>query len=166
LEEAAFLDELTRLANGRYLKKVVEQRLAEAHRHEQDFGVIMIDIDKFRNLNTRYGRATGDKVLRMVAGTLEHACRPYDVAGRWGGDEFLVIAPHAGPLNTEALAQRLRALVEQSWLRVRRGMVSVTISAGVTAGRPDDTPDRLLRRATAALHESKTAGRNRVAFEA
>ena len=127
--------------------------------------MILCDVDFFKSFNDRYGHDTGDRVLRMVARTLAHNCRPYDVAGRWGGEEFLIIAGQTPDQELRRLAERLRALVEQSQLTLEAQSVGVTISIGATPARPDDDPNRLLKRADELLYRSKAEGRNRVTFE-
>ena len=165
LEEVAFLDVLTALANRRYIQDRLEAHLAEAQRHGDRFGVIAIDVDNLKTINDRYGHDAGDKILGMVAQTIAHNCRPYDIAGRWGGDEFLVIVGHAMDWELRRLAERLRLLVGQSSLSTESRELSVTLSIGATSHRTDEDLEQLLKRADDLLYRSKTAGRNRVTFE-
>jgi diguanylate cyclase (GGDEF)-like protein/PAS domain S-box-containing protein len=165
LEEVAYLDELTGLPNRRHLHRVCQARLAEASRHAHPFGVILGDVDHFKPFNDRYGHGAGDQALRMVGRTLACNCRAYDTVGRWGGDEFLVIAGYTPHPELYRLAQRLRVLVEESKL-IAEGMPrGVTLSIGATPARPGDDLEALLRRADELLYRSKTAGRNTVTFE-
>jgi diguanylate cyclase (GGDEF)-like protein/PAS domain S-box-containing protein len=164
LEEVAFLDQLTGLPNRRHLYHACKTRLAEAKRHSQPFGIVMADVDHFKQFNDMYGHQTGDRVLRMVAQTLARNCRAYDTAGRWGGEEFLLVAGYAPAAELHLLAQRIRRLVEQSSLMVEGNPLSVTISMGATTVRPGDDLDALFRRVDELLYRSKMAGRNTVTF--
>lgn len=165
LEEIAFLDELTGLANRRYLQNAIANRLAESQRHDCPFGVILADVDYFKQVNDRYGHDVGDRALQVVANTLAHNCRPYDMVGRWGGDEFLIVAGHTSKESIESLANRLRALVSQSTLSADGESVQVAISIGATKIRTGDTFEQLFKRADDLLLRSKAQGRNRVTFE-
>lgn len=165
LEELAYLDALTGVANRRYLQMSLDARLAELRRNDWPFGFVMIDVDEFKRFNDLHGHDTGDDVLVMVARTLTGLCRPFDLIGRWGGEEFAIIVANADAMQTRRVAERARALVAQSGLDSNRGRLSVTISAGAVIARPDDDAHSLVRRADELLYESKTLGRNRVAAE-
>ncbi len=163
LEALAFLDPLTQLANRRYLDIFFKQSLDEWQRYQFPFGLILLDIDHFKRVNDTHGHGMGDQVLRMVGQTLAHSCRSFDVVGRWGGEEFLVITRHIDTDLLASLTERLRALVGASYLTLPSGeKLSVTISAGATLSRADDTPESLLDRADGYLYQSKAGGRNRV----
>lgn len=162
LEQIAFLDDLTHLANRRYLQEAMAGRLAEFTRHGSEFGVILLDLDGFKPVNDRCGHDAGDAVLRMVARTIAHNCRPYDVVGRWGGDEFLVIAGHTPSDMIDQFAERLRVLVGQSWMEEGGERLCVTTSVGATICCHGDDMPSLLKRADELLYQSKSAGRNRV----
>jgi diguanylate cyclase (GGDEF)-like protein len=123
----------------------------------------MIDIDHFKDVNDTYGHASGDRVLRMVGWTLANAVRRNDAAARWGGEEFLVVCPRIGEAALAEVAERVRALVERSWLRIEDGRhISVTVSIGAAMARSGDDLTSLAARADEQLYKSKAAGRNRV----
>lgn len=164
LEQLAFLDPLTGVANRRYIESAMATRFAELKGLGTGFGAILADVDHFKRFNDTYGHAAGDRVLRMVASTLSSNCRPFDVVGRWGGEEFLVLATHAGADQIGMLAERLRALVAESNLTADGNVLRVTISLGATTARPDDDAATLLHRADELLYRSKSDGRNRVTF--
>jgi len=164
LEQVASLDPLTGLANRRYLDNIFEARFAEVGRGVSAFGVILADIDWFKPINDTHGHDVGDRVLQMVARTLAHNCRPYDIVGRWGGEEFLVIAAHSAAEEVRDLAERLRALVAQSRLDHQGMSIGVTASFGATVARRDDSASILVQRADELLYRSKEEGRNRVTF--
>ena len=159
LEELAYLDTLTGLANRRYLESQLEQRFGELKRYGWLFGIILLDVDHFKEVNDRFGHHTGDEVLLMVAKTLGLAARSFDLAGRWGGDEFLVVVANVDRGTLIEIADRFRALVRSS--RLREGSVSVTVSAGAALASPDDSPESLFERADRLLYRSKREGRDR-----
>jgi diguanylate cyclase (GGDEF)-like protein len=128
------------------------------------FGLILGDVDHFKRFNDEYGHETGDRVLAMVAQTLAHACRSYDLPARWGGEEFAVLAGLGTPERVQALAVRLRALIEQSTLEHAGRILHVTVSLGCTLARDEDDAASILCRADGLLYESKSGGRNRITF--
>lgn len=163
LEKLALLDALTQLANRRYLEREIEARLEEMSRYDIPFGVLFMDIDDFKQVNDLYGHDTGDRVLKFVAGTLSANSRPFDLYGRWGGEEFVGIVRNVNPANLKHMGQRLRRLVEKSFLVGDDGVkLRVTISIGATMALPDDTIHSLLQRADTLMYQSKRAGKNRI----
>ena len=166
LEDLAYLDPLTGIANRRLLERALEARLNEYRRHSLAVGLIMVDIDHFKVVNDTYGHEAGDRVLRMVAGTLHGATRSYDVVGRWGGDEFIALLPNTGSQDLARVAERYRALVERSDLLLYGHRLQVTISLGATLAKAGyDSPASLLARADSLLYKSKDGGRNRVTLD-
>jgi len=166
LEQAAYLDALTGLPNRRYLEQALETSLGQMQRTGPAFGVILGDVDHFKRFNDTYGHPTGDRVLQVVAQTLLRACRTYDVAGRWGGEEFLVVAGHGTVEGVRTAAERLRALVAQAEVTDGGRRLAVTMSFGATLARAGDDARSVVARADALLYQSKSTGRNRVSFEA
>jgi len=160
LKKLALLDSLTGLPNRRYLERALDSHFDEMKRYDRPFGVLFIDIDNFKAINDEYGHETGDGVLRTVAGTLAHNTRPSDVAGRWGGEEFVAIIMNVSLPELRAIAEKFRALVEQSVFRSPSGAVGVTISIGATLARNGETPSELIGRADALMYRSKTGGKN------
>ena len=162
LERLALLDPLTHLPNRRYVESHLQARFAELRRNDWPFGVLYIDIDHFKSVNDRHGHETGDKVLQLVARTLDADSRPFDIVGRWGGEEFItVVANSADVSRLSQVGERLRAMVAQSALR-EQPRLRVTVSAGAALANPDDTIETLLRRADEKLYQAKNAGRNKV----
>ncbi|WP_224962910.1 sensor domain-containing diguanylate cyclase [Geomonas subterranea] len=162
LEKLALLDGLTQLANRRYLDRELESRLEELNRYDIPFGILFMDIDDFKGVNDRYGHETGDRVLQFVAGTLSANSRPFDLYGRWGGEEFVGIIRNVTAANLKHLGQRLRRLVEKSFVLVEGEALRVTISIGATMAVENDTVQTLLSRADALMYQSKAAGKNRL----
>lgn len=166
LQDLAYLDTLTGLANRRFLEEALDARLNESGRYGWTLGVIMMDIDHFKAVNDTYGHEAGDRVLQTVARTLRGATRSYDLVGRWGGEEFLAILTNTSPEDLLAIAERYRALVEQSDVLYKRKRLRVTISLGGTLADPRlDTFSSVVARADQLLYESKRLGRNRVTIQ-
>ncbi|MBW1659528.1 MAG: diguanylate cyclase [Deltaproteobacteria bacterium] len=160
IKRLALLDPLTEIANRRLLETFIQAKIEEVLRYSQDHALFFIDIDDFKNINDKYGHETGDLALKMVARTLIRALRPFDLVGRWGGEEFIVVASNLNPRKCEGLAERLRVLVEQSQFSSSKGPVKVTISIGATMIRPDDTVNSLVERADSLMYKSKAKGKN------
>ena len=162
LEEMALLDRLTGIANRRYIEKELSIHLSEEKRFQIPFGILFMDIDHFKKFNDTYGHDVGDQVLKFVANTLLKNSRPFDVMGRWGGEEFVGILRNVGREQLEELGNRLRMLVESSYIASQDKTLHVTISMGATLMRHDDTLESLIKRADTLLYDSKSAGRNRL----
>jgi diguanylate cyclase (GGDEF)-like protein/PAS domain S-box-containing protein len=162
LEQLAHLDALTGLPNRLALEAALETRDYEARRYGWSFGAVMADIDHFKQVNDTYGHDVGDDVLKMVGQTLLKGSRDTDTVGRWGGEEFLVVVPHASVGSLRALANRLRGLVEASSLHRAGVNLHVTASLGAALARPDEDLSGLIKRADVMLYRGKQRGRNRV----
>lgn len=162
LEELAFVDPLTELPNRRLTQAVLRSRLDELERYGWAVGVALLDIDGLARVNDRLGHDAGDAVLRMVARTLVGAARSFDVVGRYGGDEFLVILPGVDGERLGRAVERLRALVAHAQLELGSRPVTATVSCGAVLARPGEGVDEVLRRADATLSRAKRDGPNRV----
>ena len=160
LETMALIDPLTRMANRRYIEMHLHNRLEEMHRYGWTFCVLFVDIDDFKRINDTYGHDAGDKVLRIVGRTLAGNARPFDIFGRWGGEEFVAIIENVSFKNLPMVANRFRLLVENSYLSVGDETIRVSVSVGATVARLDDTVETLLRRADQLMYQSKRAGKN------
>jgi diguanylate cyclase (GGDEF)-like protein/PAS domain S-box-containing protein len=166
LESLAYLDELTKIANRAYLETFIVGKFNEFRRLGWSFGVIFVDVDRFKQVNDTFGPQTGDLVLKMVAQTLLKNCRSFDLVGRWGGEEFLcVISKLKSVDQMPVIAERLRALVESAWVSLPDCSLHVTISLGATLARLQDSPETLIHRADDLMCQSKTAGRNLVTYK-
>lgn len=162
LTEIVFLDPLTGIGNRRYAEVVLEEKMAELSRYGFRFGVLFVDVDRFKAVNDAHGHATGDAVLKMVATTLARSARALDFVGRWGGEEFVVLLSNVTDFNLPMIADRARRLVESSELPTPAGPLCVTVSVGATIVRKGDEAVDVLGRADALMYEAKEAGRNRV----
>jgi diguanylate cyclase (GGDEF)-like protein/PAS domain S-box-containing protein len=162
LTEIVFLDPLTGIGNRRYAEVVLEEKMAELARYGFRFGVLFIDVDRFKEVNDAHGHATGDAVLKMVATTLARSARSLDFVGRWGGEEFVVLLANVTDFNLPMIADRARRLVEHSELPSPSGPLGVTVSVGATIVRKGEEAADVLKRADGLMYEAKAAGRNRV----
>lgn len=164
LGKAAMQDSLTGTGNRRFAEMKLSGGVAEVQQYEAQIGLLLFDIDNFKVFNDTYGHDIGDRVLQMVANTVGHNIRPADFLGRWGGEEFIVILQNVDPENVRKIANKLRMLVEQSFLSVGKDSLSVTISGGATIILPEDAPDVLFKRVDQLLYQSKRNGRNQMTF--
>ena len=162
IEELAELDELTGSLNRRSIMRALDEEIGRAQRLNNPCAVALIDLDWFKRINDAYGHPTGDEVLRTFAITVFANIRAIDRFGRYGGEEFLLLLPETSEQEAAQMMDRLRMIIaELDWSAFSAGM-RVTISAGVTGLRRDESTDTLLARADRALYASKAGGRNRV----
>jgi diguanylate cyclase (GGDEF)-like protein len=160
----AMTDPLTGLRNTRFFDPYLEQELAAASRDEQPLSVLMIDIDQFKAFNDAYGHPAGDEALRSFARVLSSSIRASDVAARYGGEEFIVALRHVAIDEARAMAEKLRASIEQMVVELGPGRYAkITASFGVATTGPH-VPDQksLVSLADAGLYRAKERGRNRV----
>ncbi|WP_321530458.1 sensor domain-containing diguanylate cyclase [uncultured Desulfuromonas sp.] len=162
LEQLALVDKLTQLANRRYIESQLDKHLTQFRRTLLPFAVYFFDIDHFKKINDTYGHDAGDTVLKFLAKTLTDNGRAFDIYGRWGGEEFIAIIRNLDRENLFTFGERLRMLVEQSYLKWGEHRLSVTISLGGTLVQNNDTVDSLVKRADRLLYSSKKNGRNRL----
>lgn len=165
LERMALLDPLTRLVNRRHLDASLDSRLGELRRFGWPFGLLFVDVDRFKQVNDSFGHEVGDKVLKLVSLTLVNSLRPFDMVGRWGGEEFLAILTNVTPEQLMYVAERSRRLIEGSDLKEGEHSLSVTVSLGATMAQPDDDPASLFSRVDKLMYASKRAGRNQVSSD-
>ena len=164
LAKFAFLDPASQVGNRSYLEQQLSSHLEQFSTFGAPFGILMADLDKFKDVNDTYGHAAGDAVLAAIAKTMSNCLRASDVVGRWGGDEFLAILPGITRPFLANVSEKLRRLVAQSAVSVDAPQIQVTISVGAAMVAPGDSPDSLLMRADKQLYASKQAGRNRVSL--
>jgi len=163
VEEQAHVDALTGLANRRSLEETLTSELARARRLDGELCLVLADLDRFKEVNDRFGHPAGDEVLRSFAHTLAGAVREGDIAGRWGGEEFALILVGVGVAGGLELAERARRLIcARPVLTVRGGPITVAASFGVAACTGGADIDELIAAADSALYAAKRAGRNRV----
>jgi diguanylate cyclase (GGDEF)-like protein/PAS domain S-box-containing protein len=165
LRKEVFRDKLTGIGNRRFADVTLENYERTLHESGVPFGVIFVDIDHFKKVNDTWGHAVGDNVLRMVAQTLANGLRTLDVACRWGGEEFVIIAPNVTAESLGIMAERLRMLVESSWIDLEGDRLSVTASFGGAISRSGESAKDVVGRADKQVYACKEAGRNWVSID-
>lgn len=163
LRTLSVTDELTGSFNHRYLKDFLRQKIEEARRYRIGLAVVLLDIDFFKRVNDTHGHLVGNQVLIGVSQCIKNGIRVTDVAGRYGGEEFLLILPYTSMEEAWQLADRLRLRIEESVFG-DNGDIKITISGGVAACG-EDSEDSLIDRADARMYMAKEQGRNRIVME-
>lgn len=162
LRREATHDGLTGVWNRSGIMGVLEREMLRADRQSQPLGVIMIDVDYFKSVNDTHGHRGGDAVLQSFAKEVAAVLRPYDSLGRFGGEEFLIVAPGCGEAQTHELSERIRATVAESCIEVNEKLIRITVSAGFAVYTSGCELESLLHMADTALYVAKRSGRNRV----
>jgi len=162
LRREASRDGLTSLWNRKAIFEILDRELLRAERDQSPVGLIMIDVDHFKAINDSRGHVAGDAVLRIIASGIASVVRPYDSVGRYGGEEFLIVAPGCGLAEAVELAERVRSHVAGCSIVVGGSNVTVSLSLGVATGQTAAESEKLLHAADAAMYQAKNAGRNRV----
>ena len=163
LVNIATTDNLTGLCNRAKIDSSCTKELTEAKRYNQEFSIIMIDIDHFKNVNDTYGHQIGDSVLQQVSKILQDSVREVDMVGRWGGEEFLIICPQTNLDGARRLSEHMRQTIETYQFDV---IGEKTCSFGVSSYHENDTQESMIQRADKALYQAKNKGRNIVCTEA
>jgi len=166
LAKESMTDAVTGLRSRRYVSEVLAIEVLRARRYRLPLAVLMADLDHFKRVNDRFGHPVGDAVLRRVSDLLRGLLRATDVAGRFGGEEFLVILPQTDRDGARTLAERWRQSLELASLEAPDGKrIRTTVSVGVAEFSAQmERPDDLVRAADEALYSAKASGRNRVAL--
>jgi diguanylate cyclase (GGDEF)-like protein len=159
LEYLASIDPLTEIANRRRLDELLEDEFQRAIRYGGELSLILFDIDHFKAVNDTRGHQVGDEVIAGVAMIAKEASRRSDSLGRWGGEEFLIIAPQTSNTGAVFFAEKLRLAIENTTFSED---VSVSASFGVASIRADESIQQVLKRADVSLYRAKELGRNRV----
>lgn len=153
----AVTDALTNVYNRRYFTQKLEEEIERATRSGSNFSLVMLDIDRFKNVNDRYGHNAGDLVLKSMAEMIRNRIRKIDTIARWGGEEFVLLLPETDVNAAMSLAETLRKQLSQMEIP---GVGQITASFGVAGYFPEDTVDTLVNRADQRMYEAKSAGRN------
>jgi two-component system, cell cycle response regulator len=157
-------DALTGLPNRRATLEALQREVSRARREEGVLSLGVCDLDDFKKVNDTWGHPAGDAVLVAFARRVRGCLRPYDVLGRYGGEEFLLIAPGTRPAAEDGMFERARRIVAETPVVTAEGDIPVRVSIGVASLRAGDSPDALLAAADTALYRAKAEGRNRVCY--
>ena len=155
-------DSLTGVWNRRAVLETLQSEVVRAVRQHVPLGVILADLDHFKSINDTHGHAAGDSVLREAASRMVAALRPYDRLGRYGGEEFLIVAPGCGPDEVISVGERLRLALLEEPVRTRSGIIEISASFGVISSAHLNHVDAedLIQAADEALYQAKASGRN------
>lgn len=159
LEHAALRDSMTGLLNRRQFYLITEQTNLSHLPTQQQFSLLLVDTDHFKNINDVFGHLKGDEVLISLSRTLESCCREDDVVFRWGGEEFVILLPKTSLDTAMQVAETIRAAVARITIP---GLPRFTVSIGVARHNPDESIDDLFKRVDDALYRAKNNGRNKV----
>jgi len=163
LQKLAITDGLTKLHNSRHFYYAIELEIDRSKRYNHPLGLLLLDIDNFKQYNDSYGHLEGDKVLATMGRTIKSLLRTMDSAYRYGGEEFTIILPETNIAKAETVGQRIRAAIKSAQFFPESGKpVSVTISVGVTQYSPQETVSSFVQRADKAMYISKQHGKNLV----
>ncbi len=157
------IDGLTQVHNRRYFDETLDREFTRSKRYTRQLALIVIDIDHFKKINDTWGHLAGDSLLRQVVSAIKPKLRAQDVLARTGGEEFAILSPEIDLEGARLVAEKVRAIVEQTAMRFENVTIPCTISLGVaqlSAG--DEEPSKLYKRADELLYAAKQAGRNRV----
>ena len=160
LKDASLHDPMTRLGNRRFLVDRLNEETERANRKKAPYALAMLDIDFFKAVNDRYGHDVGDEVLCTIARSIEESVREYDLCGRWGGEEFLIILPDTALESARQVAERVRQAIKAIDHESLDG--SITASLGLTPYQLGETYSVTISRADVALRHAKSVGRDRV----
>jgi two-component system cell cycle response regulator len=160
LRREASRDGLTGIWNRKAILEILDRELLRGERNRAAVGVIMADVDHFKAVNDSRGHAAGDFVLRIIATEIAAVVRPYDSVGRYGGEEFLIVAPGCGLSETWDLAERVRNCIANCSVMVGSNSVNVSLSLGIATATSCADSEKLLHAADIALYEAKNTGRN------
>ncbi len=161
LKKMAITDDLTGIFNRRHIISRFEEEFEKARRLKKSLGCIMLDIDNFKSINDSYGHYIGDDILKEVSNRIKNSVRIYDVLGRYGGEEFLVVLPDTNFEDTKILAERVREGIRKDLL----ANINVAISLGVTCIQDkDESINDIIKRADKGLYMAKSTGKDRVGW--
>jgi len=163
LERLANSDSLTGLYNRQAILDKLGELINRAKRYQENFSLSMLDVDLFRRVNDQYGHLTGDEVLEKIATLICRNIRNTDVAGRYGGEEFIILLPLADLSSALVVAERIRSVIESTEMKDSgENVFAVTVSQGLSSWEPDEDAHSLISRTDEALYKAKENGRNRV----
>ncbi len=163
LEKEVMLDALTEIHNRRAYELQMRESLRRYHRDGQPFSLVLMDVDRFKNINDRYGHIAGDKCLKEIAKIIKSSFRKTDFLARYGGEELVAILPGSSADNAGKIAEKVRSRIELARFRYQQEEIPITISLGVTEVKPtDQESEAVFSRVDSAMYQAKKGGRNKV----
>ncbi len=162
LKETALHDPLTGLGNRRFLMERLREETERANRKNTPYGLAILDVDRFKSINDRYGHEAGDKALCAISEAIQNSLREYDICGRWGGEEFLILLPDTPLEHGLQVIERVRLNIDALQVQLQDNeSPPLSASLGLTLYRSGETFSDTINRADHALLEAKDTGRNR-----
>lgn len=160
-------DALTGIWNRRAIIKALERELDRAKRNSESpeaTSVVMLDLDRFKAINDKWGHLAGDAALKLASEVIRNSLRSYDYVGRYGGEEFVVILPSTARTQVEVVVERIRSNIEKTPVVFNGQSISLTASLGVATAQDNFDVEQLVKQADTAMYHAKTSGRNRIVF--
>jgi len=159
-------DGLTQVYNKRYFHETLEREISRSRRYTRELGLVLLDIDHFKQINDTYGHLAGDTILKELASVVRWKLRREDVFARVGGEEFAILTPEVGLKGAREVAEKVRLVIEATPFRFEKHVIKATVSLGVAVWRGgDDAADALYQRADTGLYAAKEGGRNRLVVQ-
>ncbi len=160
--EISQVDTLTLLPNRRKVLHDLQSEVMRAQRYKTPFTISIVDVDHFKKVNDTYGHLAGDEVLKNVGEMLSEQIRHPDLAGRYGGEEFIILLPNSNALAAAEQASRLCKFIREAVIQIPKHVLQITVSIGIAELKPEaDSWEALINRADTAMYEAKSAGRDR-----
>jgi len=160
LKEASTKDALTGIGNRRMLMESLKAETARAERLSRPLTVALADVDRFKAVNDAHGHEAGDKVLIQIAHAIQSGVRDYDLCGRWGGEEFMIIMPESSAADGAVVIERIRSAISDIDMTAGEASLNMSASFGIAERRAGESISDTINRADTALFEAKRAGRN------
>lgn len=161
LYEKATIDSLTGIINRQRFNELLQIELERYKRYRYDFAIIMLDIDYFKSVNDTYGHQIGDNTLKSISEVISYSIRKSDIFARWGGEEFIIIAPNLNKESAIKFSEKIKSNISSTTFE---HVGKLTVSMGITFPKQDDTKEELFKRVDNAMYLSKESGRNKVSF--
>jgi len=159
LQKLSIIDSLTGIFNRYKIDSALKQQIAYSKRSNTPLSIIFFDIDHFKRINDTYGHQAGDEILKKLTVLIKEHLREYDIFGRWGGEEFIIILPDTSVKQAVKVAQKLKSIIEKNKFKY---IDKLTCSFGVTELKPEDNSDSFLTRVDSLMYEAKKRGRNKI----
>ena len=165
VKKEAKTDDLTKMLNKKALNEALKRQEEFYKRHKRNYSIIFFDIDHFKNVNDTYGHDAGDIILKSVGLILNRYSRDIDIVGRFGGEEFVIIAPETNKEGAYIFAEKIRKIIQKTKFMYKKTRIDVTISAGVSSRIETECMEDTLKLADKRLYKAKKSGRNKVESE-
>jgi diguanylate cyclase (GGDEF)-like protein len=161
LDLASRIDGMTGLANRRDIMEKIDREATRSQRHQHPFTIVLVNVDDFKKVNNTYSYNSGDDVLVEIARVLMSCVRNEDICARWGGDEFLILLPETGAVNSLPVANKILEAMSMTEFKANKPGIHVTVSIGVCEHRPEQTVQESISRIHQAVLQAKKSGKNR-----